>query len=278
MRSVAVILVAATLAATALAAPGTDPAAEALEGAWLVDVDNQARERFLVLSDVRSARGELTIGTGLYGWIDGKGRPVRGWQARIAGDVIDIRYVTPADSLIEATLKAGEALVTGTMMTRTGKPHEVRMTRLADDELAALRAAARGEKRAVPVARDAKIYLLYVGAADCVPCRRFEGRFGADGGGLKALAPEVAEARFVKASLASYREPLSPGALPEELAWVLQPAAGGKPPIRKRGTPFFALIVDHSVLTQGHGMTALETLVVPELKIAVDARRTAAGR
>ena len=275
MRRAARLLLLLFLACPA-AAPAADLAAEALEGAWLVNVGNDARERFLVLSGVRSERGTLSVEKSLYGWIDGKGKPVHGWQARVAGDVIDLRYLTPADSLVEAQVKAGEALAAGRMTTRAGRELEVRMTRLADEELAALRAAARGEKRHAAVARDAKIYLLYVGAADCLPCRRFEARFGDDGGGLKTLAPEVAEARFVKASLSSYHDPLSSRALPAELGWLLAPGAGGKPAIRKRGTPFFAAIVDQRVLAQGHGFTALETLVVPEIQSAVQARRAAA--
>jgi hypothetical protein len=114
-----------------------------------------------------------------------------------------------------------------------------------------------------------------VGAEDCLPCRRFEARIGSDGGGLKALAPELGEAQFVKASLRSYRDALAPGALPAELAWLAEPGASGKPPLRKRGTPFFAAVIDHGVVAQGHGVTALETLVVPEIQLAVQARRAA---
>ena len=277
MRRAGIFMLLLCLAVPA-AAPAADPAAEALEGAWLVNVGSDVRERFLILSGVRGDRGTLTVEKSLYGWIDGKGKPVRDWQASVAGDAISIRYLTPADSLVRATLKAGEPLVAGTMRTKAGKEYEVRMTRLADDELKALRAAARGEKLAVSaVARDAKIWLLYVGAEDCLPCRRFEARFGSDGAGLKSLAPELAEARFVKASLRSYRDPLTAGALPAELAWLLEPAANGKPAIRKRGTPFFAAIVDHRVFAQGHGVTALETLVAPEVRAAVQARRAASG-
>lgn len=273
MRRTLLLLVALAFPALAAAA---DLAAEALEGAWLVNVGSDTRERFLILSGVHNERGALSVDKTLYGWIDGKGKPVRDWQASVAGDAISIRYLTPADSLVQATVKAGEPLVAGTMLTKSGKEHEVRMTHLADDELAALRSAAKGEKRALSVARDAKIWLLYVGAEDCLPCRRFEARVGSDGKGLRELAPEVAEATFVKASLRSYHDPLVPGALPAELAWLVAPGANGKLPIRKRGTPFFAAVVDHGVVAQGHGVTALESLVVPEIQVAVQARRRAA--
>ena len=274
MRRAKTLLLALALACPAMAA-AADLAAEALEGAWLVNVGSDTRERFLILSGVRSERGALLVEKSLYGWIDGKGKPVRDWQASVAGDAISIRYLTPADSLVQVKVKAGDPLVAGTMLTKAGKEHEVRMTRLADDELAALRAASKGEKRRLSVKADAKIWLVYVGAEDCLPCRRFEARVGSDGGGLKALAPEVAEAKFVKASLRSYRDVLSPGALPGELAWLAQPGSNGKLPLRKRGTPFFAAVVDHGVVAQGHGVTALETLVVPEIQLAVQARRAA---
>ena len=49
------VALALLLAATSsLVHGGVDPAAEALEGTWLVNVSDQPRERFLIVSGARS--------------------------------------------------------------------------------------------------------------------------------------------------------------------------------------------------------------------------------
>jgi thiol-disulfide isomerase/thioredoxin len=142
-----------------------------------------------------------------------------------------------------------------------------------------MRAAAAGAKRThakrSAVTKDSKITLVYVGADNCPPCRAFIGYYGKEGRRLPELAPELAEVRFVNVSLMHFTSPVHSEDLPEDLAWLLQPAANGKVPMRKRGTPYFIGVVDKRVVARGHGTEALKTLVVPEIRRAVEERRAA---
>jgi hypothetical protein len=92
---------------------------------------------------------------------------------------------------------------------------------------------------------------------------------------LKEITPELADARFVRVKLSSYRDPVTAGGLPDDLRWLIEGGATGKAPMRKRGTPFFAAVVDKRITAQGHGTAALEALVAPAIKRAVEERRAA---
>ena len=63
------------------------------------------------------------------------------------------------------------------------------------------------------------------------------------------------------------RDPV--GRVPEDLGWLAGTGANGKPVLQRRGVPFFALVVDNRIWAQGHGVTALETLIAPEIRRAV---------
>lgn len=276
MRAILTLLLAA-FAAVPLSANASDAAAAALEGAWVVMVGDQPRDRFLVVTGARAERNEVLVERTAYGFMDGKARPVDAWRAEIAGDSVRLSFTTSAESRISVTLKSTEESVLGEMLTKAGKRLAVRMTRLAEGELEALRAAAKGaaaEKRA-PVPKTAMLYLLYVGADDCLGCQRFVGQYGGDGSRLTQLAPELAEARFTKVNLVSFRSGITAGDLPDELKWTMQRDATGKVPLRRRGAPFFAAIADQRILAQGHGLTSLETIVAPALKQAVEQKRAA---
>lgn len=263
-------------AGTALA---QDAAAAALEGAWVVSVGDQPRDRFLIVRGASTDKNEVLAKSAVYGWIDGKAIQVGDWKAEIVGDTIKLSFLTPANSLVKVAFSAVDTSVSGDMLTKAGKKYDVRMTRLDAEELAALRAAAAEAKSAAPakktgVTKDSKVYLVYVGADDCPPCNRFASYYG-NGVRLKEIAPELAEAKFVRAQLRSYKEAVTSTALPDELKWLVAGDASGKLPLRKRGTPFFAAVVDKRVTAQGHGTAALEALVAPAIKRAVEERRAA---
>lgn len=277
MRKILTMLVA--LLGVSSPALAQDSAAEAIEGAWVVSVGNQSRDRFLIVKGASIEKGEVLVKSAVYGWIDSKAKPVGDWKAAIEGDMIHLSFLTPADSLVKVSFSAADTSVIGDMLTKSGKKYDVRMTRLDAEELAALRAAAKGARaemaKGPTISKNSKISLVYVGAGDCPPCKRFIGQVGQDGKGLKDIAPELAEARFVYVYLHEFRSPVQSSLLPEEMRWLMQPAANGRTPMRKRGTPFFVGVVDHRVIAQGHGTAALETLVAPAIKRAVEERRAA---
>jgi len=274
------ILLSFSVALACLAEPARaqDAAAEALEGAWVVSVGDQ-KDRFMILGGLKSEQGEIRVGSSVFGWVDGKGKPVENWKASIVGDTIALSFETPGGAQVGAALKAGENSVIGDWTSRNGKKFRFRMTRLDQEELAAMRAAAVSakseERKKFGLTKGSMIALLYVGADNCPSCVRFINRVGTDGKNLKDIAPELAEARFVYAHLWEFRDPVTREVLPADMAWLAQPAAGGKMPIRKRGTPFFAAVVDHRVIAQGHGTAALEHLVAPAIKRALEEKRAA---
>ena len=87
--------------------------------------------------------------------------------------------------------------------------------------------------------------------------------------------PEFSEIIYHKAFLGSYHATSSVASvLPPELAPLALRGPNGEPSkIRCHGTPYFALIVDEKVITQAHGITGLETLVIPQIKRVVALRR-----
>jgi hypothetical protein len=255
-----------------------DVAAAALEGAWVVSVGEQ-KDRFMIVVGAKTEKNEVRVRSTYFGWIDGKGKPVENWKAEVAGDTIKLSLKTPGGALVNASIKTDETSVLGEWTGGNGKKTPLRMTRIDEQELGEMRAAAAGAKgtsvMGATVTKDSKISLVYVGAQDCPSCRRFIGSVGKDGSGLKEIIPELADARFVYVFLWGFREPVNAGELPADMQWLMQPAANGKLPLRKRGTPFFAAIVDQRVIAQGHGVAALETLVGPAIKHAVEDRRAA---
>ena len=111
----------ALLSAVAAWAVAADPAAEALEGAWIVQVGAQSRDRFLLVEGAKRDQNLVVPSSAKYGWIDGKGGVVREWKAEIAGDSIHLSFHTPADSLVKVTFKVEDTTVAGEIRVKSGK-------------------------------------------------------------------------------------------------------------------------------------------------------------
>ena len=270
----------ATLALVSFRAAAEDPAAEAIEGAWVVTVGESPRERFLIVRGAHTDKNLVAVESAVFGMLDGKGKSVTAdWRAEVFGDTIRLSFLTPAASRITTTFKSVDTSVVGEMNTKDGRKLFVRMTRLDAEELAAMRNAAAGFKtargRKVGVTKDSMISLVYVGAEDCPSCARFIARIGKDGRNLKEISPELSQARFVYVNLWAFRDAVTKDSLPPDMSWLIQPAANGKVPMRKRGTPYFAAVVDRRIVAQGHGVVALETLVAPAIKDALEEKRLA---
>lgn len=262
----------------ATAAKLIDPA-WMIEGAWLVSVEGQSRDRFLTLAGVTLVGERLEVANALYGYLDGTGKPPRQWQANVEGDTIKIQFFTPADLLISVVLQSGESAILGQFRNKSGKDIPVRLTKLTTSELDELRQASR-----VPVSlpssvvrSNSKIILLYVSASDCPACQGYQAEYFGRKNLMAVQLPEFSEIVYQKAFLGSYRAASSVASvLPPELAPLAMPGPNGeKPKIRCRGTPYFALIVDGKVMAQAHGTTGLETLVIPQIKQVVALRRQA---
>ncbi len=266
----------ATLALLPSLAWSQDPAAAALEGAWVVSVGDQ-KDRYMIVRGARVEKNEIRVESTAFGWVDGRGKPAQNWKAEIFGDTIKLSLRTPGGAFLSTTFKTDETTVIGDWVSNTGNKLKVRMTRIDPAELAAMIAAA-GAKPERPtksaLTKQSTIVLLYVGADDCPSCNRFASYYGS-GERLKEITPELADARFVRVKLYHYRDPVTPSSLPDGLKWLIEPDASGSIPLKKRGTPFFAAVVDKRITSWGHGTAALETIVAPAIKRAVEDRRAA---
>lgn len=249
-----------------------EPAADAVEGAWVVTVGEGGRDRFMVIHGATLDKGQVLVARTEYGYVDGKGKPVRDWKAEVAGDSIELNFITPGDSKVSVTFKLTETSVAGEMLTKKGVRHFVRMTRIPAEELAALRTVAKTPP-SVTVTKGTRITFLYIGAGDCSACRRYESEFVGPGKKLSELLPEMDDLQYVKAQTWSFRDKLAPSDLPDYLQSLVQPGPTGRPALRKYGAPYFAAVVDGKVLAQGHGTTALQALVLPALKGAAASKR-----
>ena len=261
----------------AMAAPPVDPA-WLIEGAWLVSMEGDPRDRFLSLAGVQRKGDQLEVTTTAYGYLDGTTKPVRQWQARIEGDRIHIQFLTPGDSLITAVLDADGAALLGQFVNNKGKQRPARLTKLPSSELAELRQAGKASKKLTATIRgDSRIVLLYVGASDCPSCSGYQAEYFGRKNMMAVQLPEFPQITYLQARLGSYRAaPTVANVLPPELAPLARPGPQGQAPqIRCHGTPYFALIVDEQLIAQAHGISGLETLLIPQVKQAVAMRRSA---
>lgn len=259
-------------------AAGID-AAWMLQGAWLVSVGDGKRDRFLLLKNLQDDGREVRVGGASYGWIDGTGSSIKDWKATVDGEVVRVRFSTPADSRIEFVLRAEDATVQGEMTTSKGKTLPVRLTRLSSQELTELRSSSQFDARlkGLRLTRETRIRLLYVGAPDCPSCRGYEVEYFGRKNLMAEKLPEFSELDYVKAQLVSYKAKGLASVLPPDLAPLATAGAKGEAPqLRQNGTPFFALIVDQRVLGQVHGVSSFESVLIPQIRKVVATRRAVA--
>jgi hypothetical protein len=255
-------------------------------------VEGQERERILQIRGARADAGTVRVDEAVYGWLDANMARVKGWTGTITGDKLLLTFITPASSTIEVTLTAGETSLSGTFQAIGKAARMVRFTKLDPAEIADLRAAAKaarlagantGKNPAAPspeqrvvategeyhAAKTSRIVLLYVGSYDCPGCRGYEAEYFGHMDKMATSFPELKAIRYEKVKLGSFRAPIRAGDLPEDLKWAMAPQSDGKPLLHTRGYPFFAGFVDDHLWAQGHGISGLETLVLPQLRRAV---------
>ena len=115
--------------------------------------------------------------------------------------------------------------------------------------------------------RDSTVELLYVSAADCGFCRRWEAQY------LEGQKPRASldwsKVRFTVVDIGTFRARFSADNAPAHLRPGMAKAmqAAGQPSLR--GTPWFALFVDGEVRSHAFGTTAFETRIQPALRAAL---------
>jgi hypothetical protein len=113
----------------------------------------------------------------------------------------------------------------------------------------------------------AQVELLYVGAADCGFCRRWEAQYLEHRKPKAAL--EWAGVRFTMVDIGTFRSRFGAADAPAHLRPGMARAleAAGQPSLR--GTPWFALFVDGEVRVQAFGTNGFENRIQPALRAAL---------
>lgn len=246
-------------------------------------MSGEQRERLLVINGAANNSGTVVASSARYGWVDAKVLPaIADFTGSVEGDRVIISFTTIANSRIDVSLRAGEDTLTGRFVSVKGRRAGVRMTRISGDEVQALSTKAGASEGAVgrypasgplQVNRDSRISLVYMGAGNCPACRGCEAEyFGATLSKMKVSMPEFDQVEYVPIKLGGFRINLSERDLPAHLAWVAGDRPNGKPILRVRGVPAFFVAVDKEIWAQGHGVSGLEALVLPQARLAVSER------
>ena len=113
----------------------------------------------------------------------------------------------------------------------------------------------------------AQVELLYIGAADCGFCRRWEAQYLEDRKPKPSL--DWAQVRFTMVDIGTFRAYFGAKDAPAHLQGGMAKAmeAAGQPLLR--GTPWFALFVDGEVRVHAFGTNGFEMRIQPALRAAL---------
>ena len=122
--------------------------------------------------------------------------------------------------------------------------------------------------------RDSTVELLYVSAADCGFCRRWEAQYLDGQRPLAAL--DWAHVRFTRVDIGTFRARFSADDAPAHLRPGMAKAMAAAGQASLRGTPWFALFVNGEVRSHAFGTSAFETRIQPALRAALREKAPAA--
>ena len=116
--------------------------------------------------------------------------------------------------------------------------------------------------------RASGVELLYVAAADCGFCRRWEASY-LDGRAPKTSLDWASGIRFTIMDIGSFRARFSAADAPAHLRPGMAKAMEAAGQTSLRGTPWFALFVDGEVRVHAFGTTAFENRIQPAMRAAL---------
>jgi hypothetical protein len=108
-------------------------------------------------------------------------------------------------------------------------------------------------------ARPANVTLLYVGAADCAPCRVWQ---SGEGARFRASA-EFASLTYREIKSPTLRDVLNDELWPDDLRWSRDRLG------RNAGVPLWLVIADHEIIGRGFGMSQWRAAVLPQIRSLV---------
>jgi hypothetical protein len=113
----------------------------------------------------------------------------------------------------------------------------------------------------------AQVELLYVAAADCGFCRRWEAQYLDERKPKAAL--DWAGVRFTAVDIGSFRNRFGASDAPPHLRPGMARALEAAGQFHLRGTPWFALFVDGEVRVHAFGVNSFETRIKPAMQAAL---------
>ena len=113
----------------------------------------------------------------------------------------------------------------------------------------------------------AQVELLYVAAADCGFCRRWEAQYLEDRKPKASL--DWAGVRFTVVDIGSFRNRFGLDDAPARLRPGMARALEAAGQFSLRGTPWFALFVDGEVRVHAFGVNSFETRIKPAMRSAL---------
>ena len=113
----------------------------------------------------------------------------------------------------------------------------------------------------------AQVELLYVAAADCGFCRRWEAQYLQDRKPKASL--EWSAVRFTVVDIGSFRTRFGVNHAPAHLRPGMAKAMEAAGQMSLYGTPWFALFVDGEVRVHAFGLNAFESRIQPAMKAAL---------
>jgi len=161
----------------------------------------------------------------------------------------------------------------GDLLGANGTRHSLQLKRSTRAEVHRWLAENPGAK--VRATRDSPVELVYVSAADCIYCRRWEGQYLENGAFKTSLG--WAGVNFSTADIGSYKGAFQARHAPPHLQAAVERLLGRIERQSLRGTPSFLLFVNAEVRNYAFGTNDFETLIKPSIRAAVSEKALDAG-
>lgn len=196
--------------------PGTcGAAARDIRGSWSLLIEGDDRERTLKVVEVSDQAGGRGSFRGVFTADGGAPKPIAG-ELNDSDGRLALRFVVPSGAEVDVA-QVLEDRFSGTFRGTSGRERGLQMLR-ADDS-----AVGRTIERAdlLRVTATSRIQLVYLGAGDCMFCRRWEGPLGYEGSFRRGRAAQQVE--VIKIERTTFLAPQAMSELPAEIRALDKP-------------------------------------------------------
>lgn len=267
-RFILVVFIAA--AGVAHAASPFEKSVNSLLGVWFQSWDKANRATVLRIVNVLNFDDKSATYVAYLGDPRDAQREVKSIKAYSEGDGIRLELTSAAGSQVAVVLQGNDMLV-GTLKPATGQPFSLNLARSSLVDVQKWGATHPFAK--VRGTKDSAIELVFVSARDCPSCFGWE-QENLEKGKLKQSA-EWPHLKFTMLKRESLKGFLSMDDVPGHLKPVFEKFPKGS--MAFKGTPFFVLVVNGSIRSQGWGPVPYETQILPNIQAVVREKVADAG-